>query len=68
MPQWPVSVLRLTSQPFPTLVSQFANPPVHAMAQAPDTHDAVPFVPLQVVLQALQLLTLLLVLVSQPSA
>lgn len=59
-------MLRLISQPLVTLLSQLPNPELHAMAQAPPLHDAVPFVPLHTVPHAPQLLVLVLVLVSQP--
>lgn len=47
-PQCSGSVLRFTSQPFATLLSQLENPLLQAMAQAPAAQEAVPLVELQV--------------------
>ena len=65
-PQLPTLVLVFVSQPFPTLLSQFPYPALHATPQCPALQLAVPFVPLQAVLQAPQFVALVSVLVSQP--
>jgi hypothetical protein len=62
-------LLRLTSQPFAALASQFAKGAVHAATvQALAAQPAVPFATEQTFPQAPQLFASVLVLVSQPSA
>jgi hypothetical protein len=67
-PQCKRLVLRLASQPLPTLASQLPNPTLQEMLHAPSAQDAVPLVPLQALPQLPQLARLVLLLTSQPSA
>ena len=67
-PQFVALVLVFVSQPFATLLSQFPYPALHAIPHCPPLQLAVPFVPLQAVLQAPQFVALVLVLISQPLA
>lgn len=60
-------VFRLISQPFDAELSQLPYPGLHVIAQAPDTQEATPPVPLHTFPQAPQLVTLVLELISQPS-
>ena len=68
VPQWVASFLRLTSQPFATLPSQFAKFVAQLIWHAPAAQDAVPLVVLHATPQPLQFNALVLVLVSQPLA
>jgi hypothetical protein len=65
-PQFDVDVFVLTSQPVDARPSQFPNPVLHAMVQAPSEQPGEPFVPLHTVPQAPQFETFVSVLVSQP--
>jgi hypothetical protein len=67
LPQRLTSVLRLRSQPFVTLPSQFPKPALHVIWQAPDTQLAVPLVVLQALLQLPQF-EVVVRLVSHPFA
>src|SRR5262249_1962722 len=64
-PQFLPSTRMLVSQPLPAKPSQSAKPGLQAMLHAPELHAAVPFVLLQTLPQAPQLLGVLR-LVSQP--
>ena len=67
-PQLLVSLLRLRSQPLPGAPSQLAKPALQlAMVHAPAAQPAVALASEQTVLQAPQLVGLVVVLVSQPS-
>lgn len=68
LPQLRESVLTLTSQPSPLTRLQSAKPALHeAMPHAPDRHVGAPFATTQARPQPPQLLTLVVVLTSQPS-
>src|SRR5204862_421374 len=68
VPQLASVVLRLVSQPLPTLPSQLPKPAVQAIWQAPPTQLAAPFVVEQALPQAPQCEVLVLSVVSQPLA
>jgi hypothetical protein len=69
VPQFAGLFWRLVSQPFVALPSQLPKPVLQlATAQAPEVHAGTAFVRLHTVPQAPQLLTLLVVFTSQPSA
>lgn len=55
VPQFGILVPRFISQPLDTSVSQFPKPAVQVIEHSPLAHDAVPFVELQILLQAPQL-------------
>jgi hypothetical protein len=59
-------VERVVSQPFEARPSQLPKPLLHAIAQTEELHDGVPWLELQAVPQAPQLVRLLAVSVSQP--
>jgi hypothetical protein len=65
-PQWVADVFVLTSHPVAARPSQFPNPVLHAMVQAPSEQPGEPFVPLHTVPQPPQFEALVSVLVSQP--
>ena len=67
-PQFDVFVPVFTSQPFTALISQSANPALHAMAQLPALHEGVPFEPLHALPHDPQFDALVLVFTSQPLA
>ncbi len=68
-PQWALSLLRFTSQPLATLPSQLAKPALQlAMVHAPLAQPAVALASEQTLLQAPQLVGLVVVLISQPLA
>jgi len=62
------SELRLISQPFAKLLSQFPNPLLHVMPQLPLVQVAVPFVELQALLQPPQCAVFEFLLTSHPLA
>ena len=64
-PQFDVVVVE-TSQPLAALPSQLPKPALQVIPQAPFVHDAVPFVLLQTLPQALQLSGSVLMFFSQP--
>src|SRR5438045_3572886 len=66
VPQLASVALRSVSQPLATLLSQLPKPALQAIWQAPATQLAAPFAVEQALPQAPQLVTLVLVLVSQP--
>jgi hypothetical protein len=66
VPQWVVLVPVLVSQPLPTLLSQFPQPALHVMVQAPPEHAGVPLAEEHAALHAPQWPTVELVFVSHP--
>ncbi len=69
IPQLLVSVVRLVSQPSPTLLLQSPNPGPHiAMVHAPPTHAALPLTDMHAFAQRPQLAALVRRSTSQPSA
>ena len=64
-PQFEVVVVE-TSQPLVALPSQLPKPALQVIPQTPFVHDAVPFVLLQTLPQALQLSGSVLMFFSQP--
>lgn len=68
-PQFMASAAVFVSQPLGAMLSQLAYPALHAPStQAPLTHEFVALGKLQAELQVPQLLTLVFVSISQPSA
>lgn len=68
VPQWETLPRTLVSQPLPALPSQLPNPALQAIVQTEPTQLGVPFVALHAAPHPPQCCTLLLVLISQPSA
>jgi len=68
LPQLPqaATLVRLTSQPLPALLSQLPKPALHVMLQVPELQFAVPFVVLQALPHPPQLAVFVFTLVSQP--
>ena len=66
VPQWVASFLRLTSQPFATLPSQFAKFVAQLIWHAPAAQDAVPLLMLHAAVQVLQCSGSVPRFVSQP--
>ena len=68
LPQVPqaATVVRLTSQPLPALLSQLPKPLLHVMLHVPELQLAVPFVVLQALPHPPQLAMSVFRLVSQP--
>ena len=67
-PQFDALVCVFGSQPVTALISQSANPALHAMAQLPALHEGVPFEPLHALPHDPQFDALVLVFTSQPLA
>jgi hypothetical protein len=66
LPQACALLVRLVSQPLPTLPSQLPQPVLQAIEQVPEAHDAAPLAVLHAWAQPPQCSVLVLVLTSQP--